>query len=298
MCLGSPFNKVSDIASSSFSHQGAGQRFCCFLDGPETCWEHMEGVWRGKGWCCIYLWVEGWRGIAQYLFLIWQQKHSWFPSNFLEALSHTLTKLSLLSSSFVPSLEQDYPGKVQLEHREWQIQHLPGAVLCWRGCQAVASCLELVLGNQAPSWPDSSPRWVGTFLPNSHVWVKEAPRGVYQLISLRGEAFEGRTFLHRRNICVLLMAVGRCLCLGTLNSLCQTAPQAQDFRCSLGGWAPGWSSSLFSTLSAMLVELRNVYVNFGREKISPLPHTSIALRAYTVLRLNCTLWYHDHLTKA
>lgn len=49
-----------------------------------------------------------------------------------------------------------------------------------------------------------------------HVGVKEAPRGVYQL---RGEAFEGRTFLHRRKVvCVLLTAVGRCLCLGTLGS--------------------------------------------------------------------------------
>lgn len=70
-----------------------------------------------KGCCCIYLWMEGGGGTDQCLVLIWQPMGSWFCSNFLEALSHTITKLSLLSNSSVPPLEHNYLGKVQLEHR-------------------------------------------------------------------------------------------------------------------------------------------------------------------------------------
>lgn len=109
------------------------------------------GVYGGEGCCCIYLWMEGGRGTTQHLVLIWQPKHSWFPSDFLEALSHTLTKLSLLSNSFVPSLEQDYLGEVQLEHRVIIRQGLANSTsamgcsvlervtLC-SPCQAVALC--------------------------------------------------------------------------------------------------------------------------------------------------------------
>lgn len=51
---------------------------------------------------------------------------------------------------------------------------------------------------------------MGTFLPNYiHVGVKEPTRGVNQLVSLRGEAFEGGTFLYRRkDVFILLAAVG------------------------------------------------------------------------------------------
>lgn len=150
-----------------------------------------------KGCCCIYLRMEGGRGTAQCLFLIWQPKQSWFPSNFLEALSHMLTKLSLLSNSVVPSLGQDCLGKVQLEHRVTTRQRitnpisatgcsmLEGVTLCSL-CQAVASCSAgrspaLVLGNQAPFWSDSRPapdEWEH-FLPAASMCGSKKLPGVF-----------------------------------------------------------------------------------------------------------------------
>lgn len=180
-----------------------------------------------------------------------------------------------------------------------------------------------------------------------HVQVKEAPKGVYQLISLRGEAFEGGIFLHRREVVFSLQWGGAsALALRELtvpNFTTGTRLQMQPVwvgsslveadlgfpkiqghgeilrggeYAGIGAWKKEEvsvlpllsttartplslvkSSSLFSTLSVRSVELRNVYMSFGREKITPLPHTSIALRACTVPRLNCTLWYHDNLAK-
>ena len=64
----------------------------------------------------LYLPLDGGREIGQCLVLIWQPTGLWFCSDSLEALSHTITKLSLLSNSFAP-LEHNCLRKVQLEHR-------------------------------------------------------------------------------------------------------------------------------------------------------------------------------------
>lgn len=78
---------------------------------------------------------------------------SWFCSNFLEALSHTITKLSLLSNSFVPPPEHNYLGKVQLEHRATTGQGTANLTSAW-GCWAARS-----VGGRLEGWRLAVPAW-------------------------------------------------------------------------------------------------------------------------------------------
>lgn len=150
MCLGTLFRKVSDIATSSFSHQAAGQRlFCCFFGWDRNLLRAHGGCWGGReGWLLLCLSLNGGRerdcsvfvfNLATKAFLVSLQflgRFVSYPHNTVPYQGAVLFLLWGRTTSGRSSWSTEQPqGK--LEHRKTtkkpQIQYLPHAVPRWRG---------------------------------------------------------------------------------------------------------------------------------------------------------------------